>query len=555
MTAKIAITSVDGEEIASQPPMPAAPKAEAAEEEAPAVAKPKKAVRKPAAKRPEKKTFGSKIKKEKEKDHPAKPGKEAKKPAKGKPVVEADLVEQPRNFREKLSMIGTLLDEKSELTVRAEVGSKPAIEPKAEAPKTIDISDEKPPVAPSLPTIQKAGVAPDVKVEIKSALPQVNLADVSGTVPPRRIGLYRRYIAIFTILVIALLAGAAYFLFAKVDIVLIPNQERVTNSSIVDIYDKDKNADKADVMKGVVAKTVLGQEATCTSTAEEVIGEEVSGKVTIVNNYDKNQPLVATTRLLSADNKLYRLKETVNVPAGGSVEVEAYADIQSAESAVGVTKFTIPGLWAGLQDKIYAENKEPIAYRKKSKFKIGPNDIADCIASTKQALLEGAKTSLTGSYRDYSQVLYKIDENTLQSTVAAKAGDEVESFKVSLKADVAVVAFDGQKAGDVTRDKFVSALGSNKELIEFNQSSLIYNLDSYDAELGSASVKIVFEGKVMAKDQNIVDKNKILGLSKQSLDAYLSSKTEIAGYEVKFFPSFIKCVPKLPDRIKIEVKK
>jgi len=39
------------------------------------------------------------------------------------------------------------------------------------------------------------------------------------------------------------------------------------------------------------------------------------------------------------------------------------------------------------------------------------------------------------------------------------------------------------------------------------------------------------------------------------LEVYLGSLPGIAGYEVKFYPSFIKKVPKLVDRIEILIKK
>ena len=52
--------------------------------------------------------------------------------------------------------------------------------------------------------------------------------------------------------------------------------------------------------------------------------------------------------------------------------------------------------------------------------------------------------------------------------------------------------------------------------------------------------------------------NKIVGLNKKELNAYLSSISEIAGFEVKFIPSFLpdfmKKVPKLVDKINIEIK-
>ena len=68
--------------------------------------------------------------------------------------------------------------------------------------------------------------------------------------------------------------------------------------------------------------------------------------------------MVATTRLLTSEGVLFRLKDRVNVPAGGEIEVEVYADQSGIASEIGPSQFTIPGLRTDLQKLIYAVSKE-----------------------------------------------------------------------------------------------------------------------------------------------------------------------------------------------------
>ena len=113
-------------------------------------------------------------------------------------------------------------------------------------------------------------------------------------------------------------------------------QERISNNMIFDVYDKERaSGESANGLAGVVNSLDLTYKKTYPATGEEIIGQEVVGEVIIINNYTKNQPLVATTRLLSPDGKLYRLKETVNVPAGGTVKAAVYADEPKEEMAIG----------------------------------------------------------------------------------------------------------------------------------------------------------------------------------------------------------------------------
>ena len=78
------------------------------------------------------------------------------------------------------------------------------------------------------------------------------------------------------------------------------------------------------------------------------------GTVRVVNNSTSSIKLVKTTRLLAPNGKLYRLASDVNVPAGQEATAIAYADQNGSSYAISATRFTIPGLSAGMQSSIYA---------------------------------------------------------------------------------------------------------------------------------------------------------------------------------------------------------
>lgn len=80
------------------------------------------------------------------------------------------------------------------------------------------------------------------------------------------------------------------------------------------------------------------------------------GVATISNRTTADQPLVATTRLLSDEGVLFRLRDSVEVPAGGSVDAAVYADEPGASGNIGPSHFTIPGLPTSLQDDIDAQS-------------------------------------------------------------------------------------------------------------------------------------------------------------------------------------------------------
>jgi len=369
--------------------------------------------------------------------------------------------------------------------------------------------------------------------------------------------LYRKIAVSFIILTVILLVVIFYFSYISLTIVLIPSQERVSGNLVVDIYDKNKAKSITDqVISGIVEEKEISQSGEYISSGTEKIGEVIIGSVTIINNYTKNQPLVATTRLLTGDNKLFRIKNTINVPAGGSVDVEIYTDEPGETMAIEPTKFTIPGLWAGLQDKIYAQSKEKFIYQKQEKKFILQTDIEAAVKALKEELIKKAKNEIGDGYKGFDQVIYSINENSIVSEVDGKVNEAKDKFSVSLKANINIVAFSQADVSKLINQKFLSIIPDDKELIEYKDKEVVYELNDYNIKQGVASVNVTFEGLMSLKeDAEIIDRNMILGLSRGQLEDYLDSFKEIAGYEIKFSPSVVDKVPSLIDRIKIETRK
>lgn len=369
----------------------------------------------------------------------------------------------------------------------------------------------------------------------------------------RSLGLYRKIALSFIVLTVMLLAVVAYFSFVKVTIILTPNQERVSSNLIIDVFDQDKrSAISEGEILGVVNQIEVEQRKTYPATDIEIISEEVIGKVVLINNYNKNQPLVATTRLLSSDNKLFRIKKTVNVPAGGQLEVKVYADEPGQDMIIGPAHFTIPGLWAGLQDKIYGESKEPMKYSRQVKKYIKQDDIDKAVNDLKQSLLDKATTEVSENYQIYDQVIYDIDNNSISRQVDGKVGDEVEEFTITMKTLVTAVAFMDDEIYKLASQKLIAILPDDKQLSDFSKDDISYSLNNYNIAQGAASLDISFSGNMIIKQaSSMVDREKLTGLNQQQLSDYLDNLPEVASHEIKFYPSFIKKAPSLVDRIEL----
>lgn len=385
----------------------------------------------------------------------------------------------------------------------------------------------------------------------------------AGTVKPRSVGLYRRLVIKFIILVGLLALAVFYFSFSKLTVSLSLKGESISDTLLLKITDANLTKaaassalvllnDPREEISGVIKEINAAVTKTYPASGETYLGEDIVGRVRLINNSPKSQALVATTRLLSPDNKLFRIKNAVNIPAGGEVAADIYADKPSAEMAIKPTTFTIPGLWLGLQDKIYAQSDVAFVFSKQVRKYITSGDLEAASKDINAALTEAAKKQAVGSGTD--DWLYLVSE-LATVTINAKAGDKKEEFTASAGNKIIAVSFSKEAAAKLAAAKFNLIIPDNKELSEFKPENIVYSFDSYDAASGSATVKAAFNGTMILKsDSDVINPEQLVNLSAEQIGTYLKNQNEIKDYELKFSPAFIKKAPSLVDRIKIEVK-
>ncbi len=379
--------------------------------------------------------------------------------------------------------------------------------------------------------------------------------------PTRPINIYRKIAVSFIILTLILVAVVVYFSVVSVKIVIIPNKERTTTSFIVSVKDESNtNPTQGLSVKGIIEGVPVHINDTFKTEGKEVKDTEISGFVTIYNKHTSDQPLIKTTRLLTEDGRLYRLKQTVRVTAGSQVEnVAVYADKddQSMEIAEDKVKMTIPGLWAGLQDKIYAESAGPIKLQELGDTMISAGDLQKAKDNLKTKLLEKvSKLADVKKYKGKDTVIYDISEDKIKFETTAKAGDKVENFTMSASVDAVIVAFDAEDIKSISQIKAEEALPDDKQLESFDRDNFEYSVDRYDIEAKVADLKVEAIAQMILKGgTDIIKPEKLVGLDREQLDDYLSSLREIAGFEVKFTPSWLNKVPSLVDHVKIEIAK
>ncbi len=370
-------------------------------------------------------------------------------------------------------------------------------------------------------------------------------------------GLYRNIALSFLFLTTVLLFAVFYLYFVKLTIRIEPKKERIVSSVSFKVYDEQKNSLEAgeDYILGSVEELEVKKENVYKTSGEEILGHEIIGSVTLINNTFENKTLVATTRLLSPDGKLFRLKKEVTIPANGRIEADIYADEPSEELAMAPGSFTIPGLWAGLQEKVYAENKEPFVYKRQIKKFVEQIDIDMALKDLKTSLVNEVNEKLSQDYKGFDEVVLSSDESSFRASADVKSGQEAESFKISASMKVKLVAFSQAVVNILAKKKFETSLADDMKISSLDDEKMEFSLVDADFEKGEADIDLDFAGYAVPREAgDVLDRKKIIGLNEAQIKDYLSNLDKFSGFELVFWPSFIKKAPVLTDKIKIQVK-
>lgn len=364
----------------------------------------------------------------------------------------------------------------------------------------------------------------------------------------RRIGLG------FLGLVSITLFVAVYVALSRATIFVEPNEKELSADLLVSIREKDLR--NGDILGQVKSVTVSREKQfTSVSGAGEEKPAKAAGEATIYNEHINNQTLVATTRLLSKDGVLFRLQKTITVPAGGSVKAAIAADKEGKSGEIGPTTFTIPGLAASLQTKIYAKSAEPTAGGMAREGIVTEKDLETATEDLRAALFKEASGQMQKELSVDPQLASAVFANSIKTKEASvKAGDKASMFKIKMELEVIGVSY-GAALQDQAERTIASMVPSDRKLMSSNISELQPSIEKYDLEDKSANLKVGLTGStIISSDSPVFDRGKLAGMNADEVKNYLEKYAGVKNVEIKFFPFWLERVPKLRDHVKVVVK-
>ncbi len=205
----------------------------------------------------------------------------------------------------------------------------------------------------------------------------------------------------------------------------------------IDSTGQDPDAVTARFIQQSIEETV-----TVTPEVTNEIEGIATGTVTLINDSISDQPLVATTRLISEEGVLFRLTNAAFVPAFGSIEADVYADKPGAQGDIGPTRFTIPGLAANRQKEVYAMTDSPMQGGIRSIGILSNTDIEEAKADIEEQIYENLMDYLNINDDKNETMRSDVVEVIIaDSKPSVPVGTEVETAEITIFAQIKALLY------------------------------------------------------------------------------------------------------------------
>lgn len=288
-------------------------------------------------------------------------------------------------------------------------------------------------------------------------------------------------------------------------------------------------------------------------------GAKAYGKVVIYNEYNSDdQPLVATTRLETADGKIFRLIKGVIVPGltkigqeikPGAIEVEVAADKEGEDYNIDASTFKIPGFKDGPKyEKFYAKSVKKMEGGSMNETKIVT---AQDISSAKEKMKEKSKDEAIQKVREsLPQERMFFDEaiqvETISSSSSVGVGVQAEKFSLTSKIRIKTLSFSKDDVKEILRN----AESQKKEVGE----NISYVPGEYSLENGT--LKFEATTNTISGDNFDLEnfRKGILGKNSAELESMTKSYPAIKKIDVNIQPFFMTRLPLDENRVNIELR-
>jgi hypothetical protein len=369
------------------------------------------------------------------------------------------------------------------------------------------------------------------------------------------LAVYRRIAVAFLLLTMLVIGLVLYVVLARAKVVVLSRQDDIQSDFIIDIAREPGPGE----VHGDVLETsdVLTRSFPATASAE--MEGRAEGRVRITSSLSRPQALVATTRLLTPGDVLYRISENVIVPANGSVEVGAYADVPGKAGETAHATFTIPGLNPSTRELFAVESVTPFTGGLRTVQAVTQEDVDKAAAVLVEELRPAleAKLDAMAAAKGLPTVGdgRTVQVTVLSATPSAKPGSEVKEFSMTVEARATGLYFDNAQFAKQVESRLRDLIGFDQSLLSATEDASQRSVEKRDLVSGRANVRVKARGiAILSAEAPALDPEKLVGISTDAAEAYLESVEGVSSASVSTTPFWSGRMPTVADHITVEVR-
>ncbi len=375
---------------------------------------------------------------------------------------------------------------------------------------------------------------------------------------------------VFSVLGLVLIALIGFFFFSDIEVEIWPQKESLDFDYRVVLGEGAGGDSEQWLETGVLpmekVEAEKTKEKTFSSTGQEVKESRAEGVITVYNAHSTyNQALVANTRFVSSEGKLFRTKKREVIKGGryeggefvpGQTDIEVRAAEAGEDYNIGPSTFSIPA-WAGTE-------KYTTFYGKS--FSDMTGGFKGETATVSQEDLEKAESEVVSELKEESirfleETLSEshlllpgsLSQEVLKKEFSREVGEAGESFSCKAEMKSRGLAVDREDMRSFAVLLIKSMVSEEMKVLE-ESLDLDFSLESLDEEKGEASLNLTVKALVF-KDIDLEKvKKSIAGQSLNEAKLFLGRLSGIEKIEVKSWPFWRRSLPENIEEINLNLR-
>lgn len=396
---------------------------------------------------------------------------------------------------------------------------------------------------------------------------KVSFGDLARKVP---MSPFKR-VLILSLFCLVLLGAFCYIALSKAEINVWPETETLDSEEKANI---DKNATAIDSILKIIPAQILQKEKTVVQTfpaSGKIAKEEkAQGTIRVYNAYStSHQVLIATTRFVSSDGKVFRTPVKVTVPGGtyqggklvpGQIDIKVVADQPGKEYNIALTKFSIPG-FAGTDKytKFYGESFEAMTGGLQEEVaEVTKEDLSQAEETLTEQAEKECNELLQNELRsepfvsNFDYIPDSIKTEIVEKFSATSTDPGATEFTFQVKAQCQTMMFKKEDIKSYVKELISFQIPQDKKLYE-ESLKIDYYVDSADWETGKIAVSMKISAKIYSDVDIYSFKNALKGKSLLEAKLFLENYPKITKASVKFWPFWVNKVPEDISKIKFNL--